>query len=71
MLGKKSKEDPFTILIDYSASEFACVDAHVSGGGAEPQTINYSELNQQISKYKSIGEVPVIFFPYAPKRITL
>ena len=49
--GKKSKEDPFTILIDYSASEFACVDAHVSGGGAEPQTINYSELNQQISKY--------------------
>lgn len=60
-VGRKSKEDPFIILIDYSTSEFACVDAHVSGGGAEPQATNYSELNQQISKYKSIGEVPVVF----------
>ena len=69
-VGRKSKEDPFTILIDYSTSEFACVDAHVSGGGAQPQTTNYSELNQQISKYKAIGEIPIVFhFHTHPRKL--
>lgn len=69
-VGRKSKEDSFTILIDYSTTEFACVDAHVLGGGAEPQAANYLELNQQISKYKSIGEIPVVFhFHTHPRKL--
>ncbi len=58
---RKSKEDPFTILIDYCTSEFMCTDGHISDGAAEPTNLNYTELGQQISKYKEIGETPVVF----------
>lgn len=69
-VGRKSKEDPFTILIDYSTSEFACVAAYVSGGGTAPQATNYSELNQQISKYRMIDEKPVVIhFHTHPRKL--
>ena len=60
-VGRKSKEDPFTIFIDYCTSEFACTNGHVSGGAAEPTDENYNELNQQISVCKNNGEMPIVF----------
>ncbi len=69
-VGRKSKEDPFTILVDYCTSEFMCTDGHISNGAAEPTDSNYTELGHQIFKYNEIGETPVVFhFHTHPKQL--
>lgn len=69
-VGRNSKEDSFTIFIDYCTSEFKCTNGNISGGAVEPTDSNYDELNRQISKYRKIGKTPMVFhFHTHPRKL--
>ena len=60
-VGRRSKEDPDAIYIDYCTSDFDCVDGHISGGAAKPNDTNYEELNRELDKYRAKKETPLVF----------
>jgi hypothetical protein len=69
-VGRRSKEDAFTILIDYMTSEFQSTNAFVEGGAVEPSLQNYNELKMQISKTLKAKEQPIIFhFHTHPRKL--
>lgn len=69
-VGRSSKDDPYTILVDYSTTDFVCANGSVSGGAAKPTDSNYQELRSQISKYVNIGEGPIVFhFHTHPRKL--
>ncbi len=60
-VGRKSKDNPFSIYIDYNTSEFLCEDGIYKNGSANPTQQTYEELNYKIQEYKAHEIRPCIF----------